>query len=415
MDGAERRNGRLYLIGLAASLVGNSAMTLVAGIWVKSLTGSSAQAGLVSALVYAPALAAPVAGLIADRVDRRRWLVLVNVVSAVTILSLLGVRSPGEVWLIDVAMAIYGLEAVLLDPAENALFAEIFGDAFRRRINGRRLAIQEIGRLVAPLLGAGLFALVSGGAVAALDAGTFVIAAWVAARLVIEPVRRRAVRSRGLLIDLSAGMRYIRGAVELRRIVVAGAAVMAISAVGVAAQFSLVTAVGERPAFLGVFSAVLGAGSIVAALTSGAVLARVGDRGLALAGLLNFAVGNLLRATGNLPLALIGTLVLGFSLPWAFLAVLNIAQRETPDELQGRVSAAVTIALFGPQAPLQAVGSAAIAVVGFGEIYVASAIVALAIAAWLATRARPAGERRGGVFCEPRFTARGTLRWPRRR
>jgi hypothetical protein len=319
------------------------------------------------------------------------------------------------VWLIDVAMAIFGLEAVLLDPAENALFAEIFGDEFRRRINGRRLAIQETGRLVAPLLGAGLFALVSGGAVAALDAGTFVIAAWVAARLVIEPVRRRAVRSRGGFADLSAGIRYIRGADELRRIVVAGAAVMAISAVGVAAQFSLVTAVGERPAFLGVFSAVLGAGSIVAALTSRAVLTRLGDRGLALAGLLNFAVGNLLRASGNLPLALIGTLVLGFALPWSFLAVLNIAQRETPDELQGRVSAAVTIALFGPQAPLQAVGSAAIAVVGFSEIYIASAIVVLAIAAWLVTRARPVDGHRGGVFCESRFTARGALRWPRRR
>ena len=32
MDLVERRNGRLYLIGLAASLIGNSAMTLVAGV-----------------------------------------------------------------------------------------------------------------------------------------------------------------------------------------------------------------------------------------------------------------------------------------------------------------------------------------------------------------------------------------------
>jgi Major Facilitator Superfamily len=389
MEGVERRNGRLYLIGLAASLIGNSAMTLVAGIWVKSLTGSSAQAGLVSALAYAPTLAAPVAGLIADRIDRRRWLVVVNLVSAATILSLLGVRSAGEVWLIDVAMAIYGLEAVLLDPAENALFAEIFGDEFRRRINGRRLAIQETGRLVAPLLGAGLFALVSGGAVAALDAATFLVAAGVTSRLVIGPGSGRSVRSSGLAAELAAGVRHVLGADELRRIAVAGAAVMAISAVGVAAQFSLVSAVGERPAFLGVFSAVLGAGSIVAALTSGAVLTRIGDRGLALAGLLDFAVGSLLRATGNLPLALAGTLVLGFALPWAFLAVLNIAQRETPDELQGRVSAAVTIALFGPQAPLQALGSVAITVVGFSQIYIASAIATLAVGAWLATRPRP--------------------------
>src|ERR1700744_5472316 len=249
MDVVERRNGRLYLTGLAASLVGNSAMTLGAGIWVKSLTGSSGQAGLVSALAYAPTLAAPVAGLIADRVDRRRWLVVVNVVSAATILSLLGVRSAGEGWLIDVAMAIYGLEAVLLDPAENALFAEIFSDEFRRRINGRRLAIQETGRLAAPLLGAGLFALVSGGAVAALDAATFVVAAAVAARLVIRPGRRHAARSRGLAAELAAGARHVLGTDELRRIVVAGAAVMAISAVAVAAQYSLVAAVGERPAF----------------------------------------------------------------------------------------------------------------------------------------------------------------------
>jgi MFS family permease len=388
MDVVERRNGRLYLVGLAVSLAGNSAMTLVAGIWVKSLTGSSAQAGLVSALAYAPTLTAPLAGLIADRVDRRRWLVVVNLVSAATILSLLGVRSAGEVWLIDAAMVIYGLEAVLLDPAEDALFVEIFSDDFRRRINGRRLAIQETGRLVAPLLGAGLFALISGGAVAALDAGTFLVAAGVAAGLVIEPRRGRVARSSGLVADLWAGARHILGADELRRIAVAGATVMAISAVGVAAQFSLVSAVGERPAFLGVFSAVLGAGSIVAALTSGAVLARIGDRGLALAGLLDFAAGNLLRASGTLPLALAGTLVLGFALPWAFLAVLNIAQRETPHELQGRVSAAITIALFGPQAPLQALGSAAITVVGFAEIYVASAVAALAAATWLATRPR---------------------------
>src|ERR1700748_3243989 len=150
----ERRNGRLYLIGLAASLVGNSAMTLVAGIWVKSLTGSSARAGLVSALAYAPTLAGPVAGMIVDRVDRRRWLVVVNLVSAATILSLLAVRSAAGWWLIAVAMSVYGLEVVLIDPAEDALFAQIFSVAFRRRINGRRLAIQETGRLVAPLLGA---------------------------------------------------------------------------------------------------------------------------------------------------------------------------------------------------------------------------------------------------------------------
>jgi Major Facilitator Superfamily len=393
-DAVQERNGRLYLIGLAASLLGNSAMTLVAGIWVKSLTGSSARAGLVSALAYAPTLAAPVAGMIVDRVDRRRWLVAVNLVSAATILSLLGVRSPAGWWLIAVVMCVYGLEVVLLDPAEDALFAQIFSDGFRRAINGRRLAIQETGRLVAPLLGAGLFALVGGGAVAALDASTFVIAAWVATRLTVPPhsaARSKAPRTGRFIAELAAGARHVLADDSLRRVTIAGAGVMAVSAVGVAAQYSLVTAVGERPAFLGVFSAVLGAGSIVAALTSGRVLARIGERGLALAGLANFAAGNLLRATGSEPAALAGTLVLGFALPWAFLAVLNLAQRRTPDELQGRVSAAVTLAMFGPQAPLQALGSLAITVVGFRAIYAGSAVTTLALAGWLASRPRRAG------------------------
>jgi len=43
-DAVARRNGRLYLTGLAVSLIGNNAMTLAAGIWVKSLTGSSSEA-----------------------------------------------------------------------------------------------------------------------------------------------------------------------------------------------------------------------------------------------------------------------------------------------------------------------------------------------------------------------------------
>lgn len=69
---AERRNGRLYLAGLAVSVIGDNAMSLAAGIWVKSLTGSSSAAGLVSVCVCAPSLAGPPAGVVADRVRRRR-------------------------------------------------------------------------------------------------------------------------------------------------------------------------------------------------------------------------------------------------------------------------------------------------------------------------------------------------------
>ena len=167
----------------------------------------------------------------------------------------------------------------------------------------------------------------------------------------------------------------------------AGAVVMAVSGVLVAAQYSLVQATGEPPAFLGVFSACLGGGSVVASLVSSRILRRAGEGWLAVFGMADFAAGSALRATGVLGWALAGTVVLGFALPWVFLAVINLAQRVTPTELQGRVSAAVTLAMFGPQAPMQALGSLAIRYATFRQLYALGAIAALACAAYLARRA----------------------------
>jgi hypothetical protein len=289
------------------------------------------------------------------------------------------------VWLIFVAMTLYGIELELIDPAENALFAEILPGPTRRRMNGWKLGIQETGRLVAPLFGAGLFALIGGGAVAAADAATFLVAAATVAMLQVR-LRPAGSRVEPWRRELSAGARHIWGVGALRRVLIAATVVMAVSGVGVAAQYSLVSDLGRRPAFLGVLTALLGAGSIVAALSSGRVLARVGERGLAVAGLVNFAAGDALRAGGWLPAALLGSAILGFALPWVFLATLNLAQRLTPNRLQGRVSAAITLALFGPQAPMQAVGALAIGHTSFRMVFLASAVIAVAVAIWLWSR-----------------------------
>jgi MFS family permease len=157
----------------------------------------------------------------------------------------------------------------------------------------------------------------------------------------------------------------------------------------VAAQYSLVQGVGEPPSFLGVFSAALGAGSIVASLASGRLLRRLGERRLAIAGMADFALGNLMRATGLLPVAVAGSVVLGFALPWLFLALLSLSQRCTPPNRQGRVSAVVSLAFFGPQAPILALGALIIRYATYRELYLAGAIVAVATGiafAWVGRR-----------------------------
>ncbi len=389
-DRIERRNGRLYLVGLAVSVIGNNAMSLAAGIWVKSLTGSSSEAALVSVCVYAPSLAGPLAGLVADRVRRRRFLVWLNLVSAALVLPALAVRGPGSAWIIFAVMTWYGIHLVLSDPAENALFAVMLSRDLRQELNGWSLGLQETGRLVSPLFGAGLFALVGGGIVSVFDALTFVLAAAMLTRIRLTETRP-VPQPRHWRADLLAGFGHIRHTPPLRRLLVAASVPMSFSAVLVAAQYSLVQGVGKPPSFLGLFSAGLGAGSIVASLVSGRLLRATGERRLAVLGMANFALGNALRATGWLPLAIAGSVVLGFALPWLFLAVLNLAQRCTPPELQGRVSAAVTLVFFGPQAPLQAVGALAIRYASYRQLYVAGAATAVATAVAFTWTSRRAG------------------------
>ena len=377
--GAERRNGRLYLTGLAVSVIGNNAMSLAAGIWVKSVTGSSSEAALVSVCVYAPSLAGPLAGVVADRVRRRRFLVWLNLVSAALVLPPLAIRGPGSIWIVFAVMTWYGIHLTLSGPAENALFAVMLSRELRQELNGWSLGFQEVGRLVSPLFGAGLFAVVGGGTVSVFDAITFVTAAVMLSRIRLREARPVA-QERHWQADLLAGFGHIRCTPELRRLLVAASVVMSLSAVLVAAQYSLVQGVGEPPSFLGVFSAGLGAGSIAASMVSGRLLRAAGERRLAVLGMANFALGNAMRATGWLPLAIAGSVVLGFALPWLFLALLNLAQRCTPPELQGRVSAAVTLAFFGPQAPLQALGALAIRYATYRQLYLAGSAVAAATA-----------------------------------
>jgi len=385
IDPQARRNARIYLTGLGTSLIGNSMLSLVAGIWVKSLTGSNSAAAIVSVCAYAPSVLGPISGVVADRFRRRPMLVVLNLASSVAVLPLLFVHSGREVWLVDAVMVAYGISLDLNTPAESALFAAMLPTDVRRTVNGVRLAIQEGGKLISPLLGAGLFVLLGGGVVAAIDAATFVVAAIALTRLrITEPPPQP--RERHWRAELTAGFAHIRQDPLMRAVVIAGALAMAISGVETPAVYGLIDALHRSPSFLGPLTSLLGAGSIAASLTSAPLIRRIGERRLAILGLLNGVLGAVLRAFGTTPTALASALVFGFALPWTFVAVINLTQRATPNALQGRVSAAVTLALFAPQPLVQGAGAILIAHTTYRTIYLAAAAATFATAAWLTLR-----------------------------
>jgi MFS family permease len=389
------RDLRLYLGALAVSETGSTAMMLVAGIWTKALTGSDTAAGLISACLYAPSLLAPLAGLLADRVPRRRLLVVVHLGAAAGLLPLLLVDSAGYVPLLFAVMLGYGAVLVLTGPAETALFAELVPEGERGAVNGLRLTVQEGAKLVAPLAGAALFSVAGGAAVAVADAATFVVAALAVSALRVPPRPPAAGDAApgepapSWWHEITAGWHHVRRTPALAALVAAGAAVMGLSGIPVAAQYALVDALHRPPAFLGVLVSVLGAGSIAAGLSVGPVLRRVDERRLVLVACACGVTGYLLLGTGSLVPVLVGRFAQGFFLPWALVAVITAGQRLTPDALRGRVASLITLALFGPVPLVQALGAVAFGGVDFRLTYLVTA-ACVAVVGVLLLRSRPA-------------------------
>lgn len=87
---------RRLLAGRSLSTFGDTALYLTLGIWAKALTNSNAAAGTVFLALGLPALFAPTAGHLADRIRRRPLLLWANALTAGLVLSLLAVRSQAE-------------------------------------------------------------------------------------------------------------------------------------------------------------------------------------------------------------------------------------------------------------------------------------------------------------------------------
>ncbi len=387
------RDARVFLAGQAVTSFGDSALWLATGIWVKALTGSSGAAGLVFFFFTAPTLLAPVSGLVVDRVDRRRLLIAVNAFTGCAVLALLLVQDAGQVWLIYAVMTVYGLSYSVLTATQSALLTELVPGELLADANGVLRTIQGTLRLVAPLIGAGLFTLVGAHALVLLDAATFAgpMLCALSLRLAKSPPRPGRQRWRA---ELSAGVRHIAGSPALRQ--VTGAAVCAVLGFGFA-ETTMFAVAGQGlhrpPAFVGVLVALQGAGAILGGPTAAPLVRRIGERRLIAMGLLVMWLGALLEIPPFLVSVVPGVLLFGLSLPWVLVGLTTLMQRATPPELQGRVYSAADALITTPQTISIAAGAALVGIVGYQMLLAGMAVANLLAGAYLLGRYRWRVER----------------------
>ncbi|MEU6300420.1 MFS transporter [Streptomyces erythrochromogenes] len=363
------RNAGLYLLGVVVSGFGTTAMWLVAGIWVKSLTGSDSLAALTVFALWAPVLAGPALGVLADRLPRRPLLVAACLVMAALLPALCLVDSAGRVWLLFAVLLVYGISGTLHEAAEAALVAKAVDVRLLGDFNGLRMTAGEGMKLLAPLAGAALFTRFGGASVALLDAVTFALAAGLFLLLRVDrdaPERagaRTGARADGFAQALEGGRQLWHSPV-LRPLVSAAAAVMFLAGINGALVYAVADDVlGRTPAYVGVLYAVQGAGSVVSGLLAGPLLRRMPVRVFTAAGTALFALGCGARALPYEAAALAGSALIGAGLPCVLIAALTTVQSEVPDSVVGRTAATANTLVFVPNALALALGAGLVALV----------------------------------------------------
>ncbi|MEU9050595.1 MFS transporter [Streptomyces sp. NPDC048384] len=372
------RNAALYLTGAVVSGFGTSALWLVSGVWVKDLTGSDGLAALCMLAMWAPTLAGPLLGTLADRVRRKPLLIGANLLLAALLLALFTVDSPARLWLLFAVLFVYGAAGVVHDAAESALVASAVPASLLGDFNGLRMTASEGMKLLAPLAGAGVYAAYGGPSVALLDAVTFVVATCLYACLRVRESRPEPPPG-GWRTQTAEGARFLWAHPRLRPLVLAGGSTMLCAGLSGATIYAVIDGLGHDPAYAGVLYAVQGAGSVTIGLLSGPLLRRLGERRFAAYGIALTATAAGLRAIPSDPVALACSAAAGVGLPCVLIAALTAVQRETPDALLGRTAATANTLVFTPNVIGLAAGAALV------ELLDVQLLLAVLGPAWLLT------------------------------
>ncbi len=180
------RNFRRLWLADVASLMGDWFNTMAVYTLVERLTGSPLALGLVFITKSLPfALAAPIAGLIADRFDRRKLMIGADLLRAVIVLGLLTIREPGDVAWLYVLGALQMTVGAVFIPARSASIPNITSP--RELLTANALTAATWSALLAIGAALGGFATEWLGvrAVFVIDSATYLVSAWLLWRTVI--------------------------------------------------------------------------------------------------------------------------------------------------------------------------------------------------------------------------------------
>ena len=377
---------RRFLLGSMIATVGGFMQQTAQGWLVLELTNSPALLGLAGAVAGLPTLfLAVVAGVLADRLDRRKLLVATNAASALFALLLAILTSLGLVayWHVLVLAFLAGLAMTIQMPASQAIVSTIVDRTSIGNAVALNSAQYNLTRILAPAL-AGLFI-----AAGVLELGFWVNAAALALVAVLIaglpiPSPRTADRVQAAMWrDLQDGVRFV-GANRRLAIVVLLPAVPALfvlnylTFIPVYARDILETGA----AGLGLLTGAIGVGALVGALSVATLRPAGGSGRLMLGGLAIVGAGlSVFALSRSLPVSMIALAIQG-AFQVAYYSTTNtLIQVLVPARLRGRVLSLYVLTSIGLIPVANLVGGALAEVFGVEAVLAGGGLLTVVIVA----------------------------------
>jgi MFS family permease len=387
------RNFRLFFAGQSISLVGTW-MTRVATSWlVYRLTGSALLLGVVGFAGQIPTfLVAPFAGVLMDRVDRRKLLVWTQALAAVQSLALAGLAI-GKVITVPEIVALSVMQGLInaFDmPGRQSFLVQMVET---RQDLGNAIALNSsmvnLARLIGPALAGLVIGAVGEGWCFAIDGVSYlaVIASLLLMRIGGEPVRRAAA---SMLAQMREGWTYVRTFHAIRTVLTLFAllSLMGFPIMVLMPIFASQVLHGG-PHTLGWLMGASGVGALVSAGSLAVRKTARGLTGMILVAAVMFGGGLILFGlSARLWLSLGLMVVVGFGMMQALAASNTVIQTLVEEDKRGRVMSFYTMAFVG-MAPFGSLLAGGLAHrFGAPHTVMLTGSCCLAGAAWYATQLR---------------------------
>lgn len=349
------RNYQLFFSGQSISMIGTW-MTRIATSWlVYKLSGSAMLLGVVGFSGQIPAfILAPIAGVIVDRVNRHRMLVITQVLAMIQSLAMAALALTGyiQMWHIIALSIFQGLINAFDMPTRQAFVVEMVEDeADLPNAIALNSSLVNAARLLGPSIGGVVIAAVGEGWCFAIDGISYVAVIGSLLAMKVNPAMQKEIPDGGsnVLAEVRDGWRYVAGSPPISKILILLAAV---SLVGMPYTV-LMPVFAEKvlkggPNTLGILMAATGIGALMGAmfLASRKTVLGLGRQIPRMAGL--FGIGLIAFSFSRhiwLSVTLLVITGLGFMVQ---MAVSNtIIQTIVDENKRGRVMSFYTMAFMG--------------------------------------------------------------------